>query len=342
MSEAARSLKPALARVAAGARLSQDEAREAVDVIMAGEATPAQIGAFLMGLRVRGETVDEIAGAAQAMRSRMHAMRAPAGAMDVVGTGGDGKGTLNVSTATALVVAGCGVTIAKHGNRAMSSKAGTADTLAALGVNLDADYPLVQRAIDEGIGFMLAPRHHAAMRHVGPVRVEMGVRTLFNLLGPICNPAGVRHLLVGVFAADWVVPVAEVLGRLGAERAWVVHSSDGCDELTLAGPNRVAELKDGKVRAFALAPSDAGLAPLAPDAIPGADAAHNAAAIRALLDGAPGPFRETVLFNAAAALVVAGRAPDLKAGVAQAAAALAAGAPKARLARLAAITQGQA
>jgi anthranilate phosphoribosyltransferase len=341
MTAAERSLKPAIGRLAAGHRLSTDEARDAVDVIMSGEATPSQIGGFLMALRVRGETVDEIAGAAQAMRAKMVRMTAPPGAMDVVGTGGDATGTLNVSTATGLVVAACGVPVAKHGNRAMSSKSGAADVLAALGVNLDADYPLVQRAIDEnGFGFMLAPRHHGAMRHVGPTRVELGTRTVFNLLGPICNPAGVGRLLVGVFGSEWVETVARVLAGLGAERAWVVHSSDGCDELTLAGPNRVAMLDGGTVRMAEVAAGDAGLPTYPTAALRGGDPAENAAALRALLDGAPGAYRDTVLLNAAAALMVAGKAADLTTGVARAAEAIDGGGAKARLARLVAITQG--
>ncbi|MGH6719667.1 MAG: anthranilate phosphoribosyltransferase, partial [Alphaproteobacteria bacterium] len=318
-----RSLKGVLARLGAGANLGVDEARDAVDIIMSDEATPAQIGGFLMALRVRGETVDEITGAATTMRAKMRRMAAPAGAIDVVGTGGDGRGTLNVSTAAALVVAGAGVPVAKHGNRAMSSRSGAADVLAALGVNLDADYDVVQRALDDnGFAFMLAPRHHGAMRHVGGVRVELGTRTMFNLLGPICNPAGVARLLVGVFSPDWVDTIARVLGRLGAERAWVVHSSDGCDELTLAGANTVAVLDGGQVSRITVGPADAGLPAHGADGIAGGSPEDNAAALAALLAGAPGAYRDTVLFNAAAALVIAGRVPDLKAGVTAAAASI--------------------
>ncbi|MSP81601.1 MAG: anthranilate phosphoribosyltransferase [Alphaproteobacteria bacterium] len=342
MNAAPRSLKPTIARLAGGQRLSVDEARETIDVIMSGEATPAQIGGVLLALRVRGETIEEITGAALTMRAKMHRMSAPAGAMDVVGTGGDATGTLNISTATGLVVAACGVTVAKHGNRAMSSKSGAADVLAALGVNLDADYPLVQRAIDEnGFGFMLAPRYHSAMRHVGPIRVELGTRTIFNLLGPISNPAGVKRLLVGVFAPEWVETVARVLAELETERAWAVHSSDGCDELTLAGSNRVAMLENGKVRTQEVYPEDAGLPRHPSAALRGGEPADNARALGDLLAGAKGAYRDTVLFNAAAALVVAGRVTDLKAGVAMAAAAIESGQAKAKLAALVAITQGR-
>ncbi|MEX2647698.1 MAG: anthranilate phosphoribosyltransferase [Alphaproteobacteria bacterium] len=338
-----RSLKPTLARLAGGQALGVEEARDAVDVIMSGEASPGQIGGFLMALRVRGETVEEITGAAQAMRAKMQRVSAPAGAMDIVGTGGDGRGTLNVSTATALVVAGAGVPVAKHGNKAMSSHSGTADTLGAMGVNLDADHATVQRALDRnGFAFMLAPRYHSAMRHVGPVRVELGTRTVFNLLGPICNPAGVARLLVGVFAADWVETIARVLGRLGAERAWVVHSSDGCDELTLAGPNAVAALEGGQVRRLEVGPVDAGLPSHPADAIKGGTPAYNAEALGRLLAGAPGAYRDTVLLNAAAALLIAGRAENLKAGVGLAATSIDSGAARAKLDGLVAITTDKA
>ncbi|MBM3506296.1 MAG: anthranilate phosphoribosyltransferase [Alphaproteobacteria bacterium] len=334
-----RSLKPLIGRVAAGERLSRGEAREAVDIMMSGEATPAQIGAFLMGLRVRGETVDEIAGAAEGMRAKALPIRAPAGAIDVVGTGGDARGSYNVSTASAIVVAGCGVPVAKHGNRAMSSKCGSADVLAALGVAIECDPNLVQRSLDEaGLCFMLAPKHHAAMKHVGPTRVEMGTRTIFNLLGPLSNPAGVKRYLLGVFSPQWVVPLARVLGQLGAERAWVVHGSDGLDEITITGSTKVAELKDGKVRVFEIAPKDAGLAAGKPDDIKGADAATNAKAMRSVLSGEPSAFRDIVLLNAAAALVVAGKAHDLRQGAVLAAQAIASGKANAALDRMVTVT----
>src|SRR6266496_1416310 len=252
-------LRPLLAKVATGRSLSESEAEAAFELIMSGNATPSQIGALLMALRVRGETVDEITGAARIMRAKALTIDAPPGTIDTVGTGGDGSGSFNISTASALVVAGCGVPVAKHGNRAFSSKSGAADVLGALGVNIDCDMEIVRRCLWEvGICFLMAPRHHSATRHVAPTRVELGTRTIFNLLGPLSNPAGTRRQLVGVFAPEWVVPMAEVLGRLGAERAWVVHGS-GIDEVTTAGVTNVAEFKDGKVRSFQVTPEDAGL-----------------------------------------------------------------------------------
>ena len=264
-----------------------------------------------MALRVRGETVDEITGAARIMRAKAVAIDAPPGTIDTCGTGGDGSGSFNISTASALVVAGCGVPVAKHGNRALSSKSGSADVLTALGVNIDADLAVVRRCLWEiGIGFLMAPRHHSAMRHVAPTRVELGTRTIFNLLGPMSNPAGARRQLVGVFAPEWVRPMAEVLGRLGAERAWVVHGA-GIDELTTAGVTTVAEFKDGQVVEFEVVPEDAGLKPARLDDLKGGEPAHNAALMRDLLGGARGPLRDIVLLNSAAALVVAGQAETL-------------------------------
>lgn len=331
--------KRILALVADGESLDQAQAEAAFDIMMSGDATPAQMGGFLMALRVRGETVAEITGAARTMRAKALHIPAPDGAIDVVGTGGDGAGTLNVSTTSALVVAGCGVPVAKHGNRAFSSKSGAADVLTALGVNIDADLAIVEQAIREvGIGFLMAPRHHSAMRHVGGTRVELGTRTIFNLLGPLSNPAFVKRILVGVFADHWVVPLAEVLGNLGLERAWVVHGADGLDELTLTGPSHVAELADGKVREFELSPAEAGLECCSLADLKGGDPAYNAEAVRALLDGAPGPFRNFVLYNSAAALIVAGKADSLKDGVAQAARAIDDGAARATLDALVMLT----
>jgi anthranilate phosphoribosyltransferase len=331
-------LRMLLAKVAAGDRLSEAEAAAAFDAMMSGDATPAQMGGFLMALRVRGETVEEITGAARTMRAKALAVEAPGDAIDIVGTGGDGQGSFNISSAAALVVAGSGVTVAKHGNRKASSLTGAADVLEALGVNIGCDLSLVQRAIREaGIGFLMAQRHHSAMRHVAPTRVELGTRTIFNLLGPISNPAGVKRQLVGVFARDWVKPVAEVLGKLGSERAWVVHG-DGFDELTTTGTTEVAELRDGKVSTFAVTPEDAGLPRARRDDLKGADPATNAARMVDLLDGRSGPLRDVVLLNAAAALIVAGRARDLRDGVAQAAKAIDSGAAKRVLERLIAIT----
>jgi anthranilate phosphoribosyltransferase len=331
-------LKPLLAEVAGGRALSESEAEAAFDIIMSGNATPSQMGAFLMALRVRGESVDEITGAARTMRAKALTIDAPPGTIDTVGTGGDGSGTFNISTATALVVAGCGVPVAKHGNRAFSSKSGAADVLSALGVNIDADMAIVRRCLWEiGFCFLMAPRHHSAMRHVGPTRVELGTRTIFNLLGPMSNPAGAPRQLVGVFAPEWVVPMAEVLGRLGAERAWVVHGS-GIDEVTTAGVTNVAEFKDGKVTSFEVEPEEVGLTRVALDDLKGGEPAHNAALMRELLDGACGPLRDVVLLNSAAALVVADRADDLRAGIATAAWAIDSGAARQTLARLVAMT----
>jgi anthranilate phosphoribosyltransferase len=313
-------LKALLGVAAAGKALSEAEAEQAFDIMMSGNATPSQMGAFLMALRVRGETVGEIAGAARAMRAKAVRIAAPKGAIDVVGTGGDASLTFNVSTAAAIVAAGAGVPVAKHGNRAISSKSGAADVLAALGYNLEADFPLTERAVAEaGFGFMLAPRHHGAMRHVGPTRVELGTRTVFNILGPLTNPAFVKRQLVGAFARQWIEPMARTLGKLGSERAWVVHGSDGMDELTLTGPSYVAELKDGKVSTFEVTPEDAGLKRVQLAALKGGDGAENAAQMRAILKGEQGALRDFVLLSAAAAILIAGKARTLKEGAVQAA-----------------------
>jgi anthranilate phosphoribosyltransferase len=332
-------LKPLIGAVAAGKRLSEAEAEQAFDIMMSGNATPSQLGGFLMGLRVRGETVEEITGAVRAMRAKMARIEAPPGAIDTCGTGGDQSGSWNISTGAALVAAAAGVPVAKHGNRAMSSKTGTADVLQALGVNIEADMSLVRKALWEaGICLMLAPRHHSAMRHVGPTRVELGTRTIFNLMGPLSNPAGAKRQLIGVFSRDWIETLANVLGRLGTERAWVVHGSDGMDEITTTGPTHVAELKDGKVRSFEVTPEEFGVPRANAADLKGGDAATNALALTALLDGHPGPYRDVVLFNAAAALMLAGKAADLKAGKALAEAAIDSGKAKAVLAKLVAIT----
>lgn len=339
MSPAPDRMKALLAQVASGAHLTQAEAHEAFQIMMAGDSTPAQVGGFLMGLRVRGETVDELTGGAQALRERMLRVSAPAGAIDTCGTGGDASGTFNVSTAAALVVAACGVPVAKHGNRALSSRAGSADVLTALGVAIDAEPALIERAIrGAGIGFMMAPRHHGAMRHVAGARVELGTRTIFNLLGPLANPAGARRQLIGVFAREWIEPLARVLGQLGSERAWVVHGSDGLDELTTTGPSYVAELQGGQVTTFEVTPEQAGLRRARPDDLKGGDATTNADALRALLDGVRGPYRDIVVLNSAAALIVAGQADDLEAGAARAIEAIDGGAARQVLAGLVAIT----
>ena len=332
-------LKSLIALVADGQTLDQGQAEAAFDIIMSGDATPAQIGAFLMALRVGGETVDEITGAARIMRAKAHGIDAPADAIDIVGTGGDAKGTLNVSTGASFVVAACGVPVAKPGNRALSSKTGAADVLTALGVNIDADFALVREAIwENNLGFLMAPRHHSAMRNVGGVRVELATRTIFNILGPLSNPAQVSRQLVGVFARQWVEPMAHVLGNLGLERAWVVHGADGLDELSTTGATHVAELNDGAVRTFEVTPEDAGLARASLDDIRGGDSEHNAAAMRAMLAGEPGAFRDIVVLTAAASLIVAGKAEDLAAGAAIAAQAIDNGGAMDTLNRLVEIT----
>jgi len=310
-------LRAIIGKVATGATLSREESAAAFNSMMAGEATPSQMGGLLMALRVRGETVDEITGAVSAMRSKMLRVDAPAGAVDVVGTGGDGSGSVNVSTCASFIVAGCGVPVAKHGNRALSSKSGAADVLAALGIRIDITPEQVGRCIQEtGIGFMFAPTHHPAMKNVGPTRVELATRTIFNLLGPLSNPAGVTRQMVGVFSRQWVQPLAQVLKNLGSESAWVVHGSDGLDEITLTGPTFVAALENGTIRTFEVTPEEAGLPRVHGDALKGGDAQANAVALQGVLDGKPGAFRDVALLNAAAALIVAGKAKDLKEGVA--------------------------
>ncbi len=320
------SLKPILARLAAGEHLAESEAEHAFGIIMAGEATPAQIAGLLMAMRVRGETVAEMTGAVRAMRARMTAIEAPAEAIDVVGTGGDAAGTLNISTAAAIVVAGCGVPVAKHGNRALSSRSGAADAMTALGVTLDVPMERLPAVLAEaGMVFLMAPRHHSALRHAAGPRVELGTRTLFNLLGPMANPARVTRQMTGAFAPEWLRPMAETLLRLGTTSAWLVHGQ-GLDELTIAGPSQVVAIRDGALHAFTVAPEDAGLPRAPASSLRGGEPAENAAAVLALLEGAPGPYRDCVALNAAAALVVAGRAADLREGAALAARSLDTGA----------------
>ncbi|MGB7322998.1 MAG: anthranilate phosphoribosyltransferase, partial [Albidovulum sp.] len=312
-------LRP-LIGLAAERPLTRAEAETAFEALFDGAATPSQMGGLLMALRTRGETVGEIAAAARVMRAKCHAVKAPDGAMDIVGTGGDGKGTLNISTATAFVVAGAGVIVAKHGNRNLSSKSGAADALTQMGINVMIGVEPVERALKScGIAFMMAPMHHPAIRHVMPTRAELGTRTVFNLLGPLTNPAGVKRQLTGAFSRDWIRPMADTLAELGSERAWLVHGSDGTDELSIAGLSWVAALENGAVHEFELHPEDAGL-PVHPfEAIMGGSPEENAKAFHALLDGTAGAYRDAVLLNSAAALVIAEHAPDLKAGVAMAA-----------------------
>jgi anthranilate phosphoribosyltransferase len=327
--------KALIGKVATGATLGRDEAAGAFEQMMAGEATPSQMGALLMALRLRGETVDEITGAVTTMRAKMLRVEAPPDAIDVVGTGGDASGSFNISTCAAIIVAGCGVPVAKHGNRALSSKSGAADVLAALGVNIDLNPEQIGHCIREaGIGFMFAPAHHPAMKNVGPTRVELGTRTIFNLLGPLSNPAGVRRQMVGVFSKQWTEPLAHVLKNLGAERAWVVHGSDGLDEVTTSGPTTVSALEGGAVRTFEISPDDVGLPRVKPEALRGGDAAANAKAVEDVLEGKKTPFRDVALFNAAAALVVAGKATTLKAGFDLATHSLDSGEAEGRLDRL--------
>ncbi|WP_137156117.1 anthranilate phosphoribosyltransferase [Rhizobium sp. FKL33] len=331
-------LKPYLAKVAAGQPLAADDARAAFDIIMSGGATPSQIGAFLMGLRVRGETVEEIQGAVSTMRDKMLTVEAPDNAIDIVGTGGDGAHTYNISTLASIITAGAGVPVAKHGNRAQSSKSGTADALSALGVKLDITPDVTARCIAEaGIGFMFAQQHHSAMRFVGPTRVELGTRTIFNLLGPLSNPAGVKRQLLGVYAPQWLRPVAEALRGLGSTDVWVVHG-DGLDEITLTGETQVVALQNGEIREFTLTPSDFGMQPITLDEIRGGDGEHNAGALRAILDGATNAYRNISVANAAAALVVAGKAKDIAEGVTVAEHSLSSGSARAALDRLIAVS----
>ena len=328
-------LKSIIAKVATGATLSREEAASAFDRMMSGEATPSQLGGLLMALRVRGETIDEITGAVSAMRAKMLKVKAPPNAIDVVGTGGDGSGSVNVSTCAALIVAGAGVPVAKHGNRALSSRSGAADVLAALGVKIDLSPEQVSRCVNEaGIGFMFAPAHHPAMKNVNPTRVELATRTIFNLLGPLSNPAGVTRQMVGVFSRQWVQPLAQVLKNLGSEAVWVVHGSDGLDEITLTGPTFVAALENGAIRSFEVSPEQVGLKRVAGEALKGGDAAANALALRNVLAGRPSAYRDVALLNAAAALVVAGRARDLKEGLALGIQSIDSGAAAERLKRL--------
>lgn len=315
--------KAFIARVADGNVLTDDEAYLAFNTIMSGEATPGQIGAFLMALRVRGEAVSEIAAGARVMREKSLKVKAPEGAIDNCGTGGDASGTWNISTGAAFVIAACGVPLAKHGNRALSSKSGTAQALEELGVKIGISAELIERCIEEcGMGFMMAPSHHAAMAHVAPIRVELGTRTIFNLLGPLSNPAGTKRQLVGVFAEKWVEPLANVLKDLGAEKAWVVWGSGGLDEITTTGPSTVAALENGKVTTFQVTPEEAGLPVANPADLKGGDPSLNAAKLKAMLEGEKGAYRDIVLINAAAALIVADKAHDLKEGVVMAAEAI--------------------
>ncbi|MEO5807213.1 MAG: anthranilate phosphoribosyltransferase [Devosia sp.] len=336
-------IKAALNKIASGRDLTGEEMRGVMGTIMEGQATASQIGAFLMGMRVKGETVVEIAAAVSILREKMVPVDAPEHAVDIVGTGGDGGGTLNISTTSAIVVAATGVPVAKHGNRAVSSKSGASQVLEALGVQLDLTPAQISQCIKEaGIGFMFAPSHHPAMRHVGPTRGELGVRTMFNLLGPQSNPAGVRRYVLGVYAEEWVEPVAAALLANRAIKAWVVHGSDGLDEITTTGSTHIAQIDGGSLTTFEITPEQFGLKRAAPADLLGGDPAHNALAMRALLDGAPGAYRDIVLLNSAAALFVADKVTDLNAGVALAATVIDNGKAKQTLERLIAVSNGAA
>ncbi len=331
--------KGLIAKAASGAALTREEAARGFNTMMSGEATPSQMGGLLMALRVRGETVDEITGAVTAMREKMLRVLAPADAIDVVGTGGDASGSFNISTCAALIVAGAGVPVAKHGNRALSSRSGAADVLSALGVNIDLSPERIAGCIEQAdIGFMFAPAHHPAMKNVGPTRVELGTRTIFNLLGPLSNPASVKRQMVGVFSRHWLEPLAQVLRNLGCEAAWVVHGSDGLDEITTSGLTHVAALETGKVRSFEITPEEVGLARVKPEALRGGTADENARHLRAVLKGEKCPFRDIAVLNAAAALIVAGRAKDLKQAVALAQRSIDSGEAHERLERLVAVS----
>ena len=331
-------IRPLIA-AAADRALTRAEAEAAFTILFEGEATPAQTGGFLMALRTRGETVDEYAAAAAVMRAKCNRVRAPKGAMDIVGTGGDGKGTLNISTAAAFVVAGAGVPVAKHGNRNLSSKSGAADALKEMGINVMVGARVVERALKEcGIGFMMAPMHHPAMAHVGPVRAELGTRTIFNILGPLTNPAGVKRQLTGAYRRDLIRPMADTLRQLGSERAWLVHGSDGTDELAISGISWVAELEDGAVTEREVHPEEAGLPEHPFASIVGGTPEENAAAFRALLKGTPSAYRDAVLFNSAAALYVAGKAATLEEGAALARESIDSGQAGKKVAQLAKLT----
>jgi anthranilate phosphoribosyltransferase len=332
-------LKP-LIDAAANGPLTRAQATDAFGILFNGEATPSQIGGLLMALRTRGETVDEYAAAAAVMRAKCNAVVAPEGAMDIVGTGGDGKGTLNISTATAFVVAGAGVTVAKHGNRNLSSKSGAADALTQMGLNVMVGPKVVEKCLKEaGIGFMMAPMHHPAIAHVMPTRAELGTRTIFNILGPLTNPAAVKRQLTGAFSRDLIRPMAETLSKLGSEKAWLVHGSDGTDELTITGVSWVSGLDNGAVTDFEIHPEDAGLPEHPFEAIIGGTPEENARDFNALLDGAQNAYRDAVLLNSAAALVVADAANDLKQGVEMARTSIDSGAARDKITAVARITQ---
>ena len=333
-------LKPLIKTIAEGGSLSRQEMETCFDTILEGEASPVQMAAFITALKMKGETPDDIAAGASVLRRRAATVSAGDLAMDVVGTGGDGIGTWNISSATAFVMAGAGVQIAKHGNRAISSKSGAADVLSSLGINLDADMGLVQKALDAGICFLMAPRHHTAMRHVGPIRAELGYRTIFNMLGPLSNPALVKRIMVGVFDRQWLNPFAKALHDLGTTHALVVHGRDGLDEITTTTETDAVLLRNGKITEMVIAPADIGLPIAKTEDLIGGTPDENATALKALLDGEKSAYRDIVILNSAAALFGGGHAESLAEGAEQAIAAIDGGAAKAKLDQLIAITNG--
>jgi anthranilate phosphoribosyltransferase len=325
-------LKPIIAKAADGKSLTRAEARTAFDIVMSGDATPSQIAGLLMALRVRGETVEEITGAVEIMREKMIRVAAPPGAIDIVGTGGDASGSYNISTSAAIVAAGAGLKVAKHGNRALSSRSGAADVLMALGVKIDLPPERISECIYQaGVGFMFAPAHHSSMKYVGPTRVELGTRTIFNLLGPLSNPAGAKKQITGVFSRAWVEPLAHVLKNLGSEACWICHGEGGLDEIVPTGTSWISELKDGKITSFEVTPEMVGLARSKPDDLKGGDAAQNAAALRGVLQGDKSAFRDAVVMTTGAALLMDGKAANYAAGVRSAEMAIDSGAALAAL-----------
>ncbi len=328
-------LKPLIAKAADGKSLTLEESKIAFDILMSGEATPAQVAGLLMALRVRGETVDEITGAVSVMREKMLRVAAPADAIDIVGTGGDASGSYNISTCAAIVAAGAGLSVAKHGNRALSSKSGAADVLLALGVKLDTGPEKISQCIREaGVGFMFAPQHHSSMKHVGPIRVELGTRTIFNLLGPLSNPAGAKRQVTGVFSKAWVEPLAHVLKNLGSEACWICHGEGGMDEIVPSGTTWISELKNGEVRSFEVTPEQVGISCSNLADLKGGEAVENAEALKTVLDGRASAFADAAVMTAGAALLVADKVPDFTTGVGMARDAIASGAARKTLARL--------
>lgn len=328
-------LKPIIAKAADGKPLTREEARTAFNIMMSGDATPSQIAGLLMALRVRGETVDEITGAVEVMREKMIRVVAPAGAIDIVGTGGDASGSYNISTCAAIVAAGAGLKVAKHGNRALSSKSGAADVLMALGVKIDLAPEQISNCIDQaGVGFMFAPAHHSSMKYVGPTRVELGTRTIFNLLGPLSNPAGVKKQITGVYSKAWVEPLAHVLKNLGSEACWICHGEGGLDEIVPTGTTSIAELKNGSVTSFEVTPEAVGLKRSKRADLLGGDAAQNAEALRVVLSGAKSAFSDAVVMTTGAALFMDGKTRDYASGVRLAEKAIDSGAALAALEKL--------